>query len=75
MMNKLIGKLRKNSFQEIQVNIGEFHERQFVDIRIWVGSRGQETFHTAKGVAVPVELFDEFTKIINDANEELKNLG
>ena len=74
-MDKLISKFRKNAFQEIQISAIEYMGRQFVDIRIFVGSRGQETVRTKKGVMIPIELYGEFRKAINNLEDILEEEG
>ena len=49
--------------------------RQFVDIRIFVGSRGQETARTKKGVMIPIELYGEFSKAIRSLEDILDEEG
>ena len=74
-MDKLISKFRKNSFEEIQISAKEFQGRQLVDIRIFYGSRGQETFPTKKGVTIPIELYGEFGKAIRNLEAILEEEG
>jgi len=74
-MDKLISKFRKNAFEEIQISAREFHDRQLVDIRTFVGSRGQETVPTRKGVCIPIELYGEFSKAIRYLEEILEEEG
>ena len=74
-MDKLISKFRKNAFQEIQISATEYMGRQFVDIRIFVGSRGQETVRTKKGVMIPIELYGEFSKAIRNLEDILEEEG
>jgi hypothetical protein len=74
-MDKLISKFRKNTFEEIQISAREFQGRQLVDIRIFVGPRGQETKPTKKGIAIPIELYGEFGKAIDNLEEILEEEG
>ncbi len=74
-MDKLISKFRKNSFEEIRISAREFQGRQLVDIRIVVGSRGQETVPTKKGVMIPIELYGEFRKAIRNLEDILAEEG
>ena len=74
-MDKLISKFRKNSFEEIQISAREFQGRQLIDIRIYVGSRGQETFPTKKGVCIPIEIYREFKKAISNLEDILEEEG
>lgn len=74
-MDRLISKFRKNAFEEIQISAREFQGRQLIDIRIFVGPRGQETNPTRKGVSIPIELYGEFGKAIDNLEEILKEEG
>jgi hypothetical protein len=74
-MNKLVSKFRKNSFEEIQISAREFKGRQFVDIRIFYGPKGQETNFTRKGVMIPIELYGEFSKAIRSLEDILVEEG
>jgi hypothetical protein len=74
-MDKLISKFRKNSFEEIQISAKEYKGRQFVDIRIFYGPRGQETNFTRKGIMIPIELYGEFSKSIKSLEDILKEEG
>lgn len=74
-MDRLISKFRKNAFEEIQISAREFQGRQLVDIRIFVGPRGQETKPTRKGISIPIELYGEFGKAIDNLEEILEEEG
>jgi hypothetical protein len=74
-MDRLISKFRKNALEEIQISAREFQGRQLVDIRIFVGARGQETRPTKKGISIPIELYGEFGKAIDSLEEILEEEG
>jgi len=74
-MDRLVSKFRKNAFEEIQISVKEFQGRQLIDIRIFAGARGQETKPTKKGVSIPIELYDEFGKAIDNLEEILEEEG
>lgn len=74
-MDRLISKFRKNAFEEIQVSAREFQGRQLIDIRIYAGSRGQETVPTKKGICIPIELYGEFKKAIGSLEDVLSEEG
>jgi hypothetical protein len=74
-MDRLISKFRKNNFEEIQIKASEYQGRQFVDIRTFVGSRGQETVPTKKGVSIPIEMYGEFRKAIRNLEDILEEEG
>jgi hypothetical protein len=74
-MDKLVSKFRKNSFEEIQISAREYKDKQFVDIRIYAGLRGQETVPTKKGVMIPIELYGEFSKAVRSLEDILRDEG
>jgi hypothetical protein len=74
-MDRLISKFRKNAFEEIQISAKEFRGRQLVDIRVFVGPRGQETKPTKKGISIPIELYGEFGKAIDNLEAILEAEG
>ena len=74
-MDRLISKFRKNAFEEIQISAREFQGRQLVDIRIFIGPRGQETKPTRKGISITIELYGEFGKAIDNLEEILEEEG
>lgn len=74
-MDRLISKFRKNSLEEIQVSAREYQGRQLVDIRTYIGSRGQETVPTKKGITIPIELYSEFRKAMRDLEDILEDEG
>ena len=74
-MDRLISKFRKNSLEEIQVSVREYQGRQLVDVRIFVGPRGDETRPTKKGVSLPIELFRQLRDAIAMVEEVLEEEG
>ncbi|MBA7550194.1 hypothetical protein ES705_42702 [subsurface metagenome] len=74
-MDVLVAKIRKNTFEEIQISAREYQGRQLVDIRIFVGERGQETIPTKKGISIPIEIYHDFGKGIDSLEEILIEEG
>jgi hypothetical protein len=64
---EIIGKIGKNSREEIQIKKVEKKGKKFIDIRVfWFDSNADEYKPSQKGVAVPYESIDELKKIINE---------
>lgn len=63
---EIVGKLVKNSREEIYIKKVEKKGRHFIDIRVfWYDSNSDEFKPSQKGVAVPYEAFQEFKSIID----------
>jgi hypothetical protein len=63
---ELIGKLVKNSREEIHIKKVEKKGKQYVDIRVfWFDSSSDEFRPSQKGVAIPLESFEEFREHLN----------
>ncbi|HEX9060328.1 MAG TPA: transcriptional coactivator p15/PC4 family protein [Clostridia bacterium] len=63
---ELIGKISKNSKDEIQVKKVEKKGRKYVDIRVfWLEPASNEFKPSQKGVTIPEEGFEEFRKLID----------
>jgi hypothetical protein len=63
---ELVGKLGKNSREEIQVKRVEKNGRKYIDIRVfWFDNNADEFKPSQKGVTVPCESFKEFKDILD----------
>ena len=63
----MVGKIAKNSREEIHVKQVEKGGRQYVDIRVfWLDNNSNEYRPSQKGVTIPRENFEEFKSIIDD---------
>jgi len=63
---EFIGKIMKNSREEIHIKKVEKKGRKYLDIRVfWHDSSSDEFKPSQKGVAIPYESFQEFRDIIN----------
>ena len=62
----LVGKIAKNSREEIQIKKVEKNGKNYVDIRVfWYDSKSDEFRPSQKGVTIPCESFSEFKEIID----------
>lgn len=67
---ELVGKIIKNSREEIHIKKVEKKGKKYVDIRVfWFDSNSDEFRPSQKGVTVAVENFEEFKSIINEIKE------
>lgn len=63
---ELVGKITKNSREEIQVKKVEKGGKKYVDIRtFWFDSASDEFRPSQKGVTVACDSFEEFRELIN----------
>ncbi|HEY9061397.1 MAG TPA: transcriptional coactivator p15/PC4 family protein [Pseudobacteroides sp.] len=62
---ELIGKLGKNSREEIQIKVVEKKDKKYIDIRtFWYDSNADDYRPSQKGVAIPFESLEELKKYI-----------
>lgn len=71
----LIARLRKNEREEVVIALRSYQGHDFVDIRTFFGLRGQETKPTQKGVTIPVELYREFRRLIEQLDDLMDDNG
>lgn len=73
-MGELLARLDKNSAEEIEFHLEEYHGQQYLDIRIWVkgepSAPGSEQ-PTKKGIRFNVELLGEFIQALQRINAGL----
>ena len=63
---ELVGKISKNSREEIQVKKVEKNSKKYIDIRVfWFDGNADEYKPSQKGVTVAYENFKEFKDIID----------
>jgi hypothetical protein len=68
---KTIAKLDKNTAEEIRFSFAEWHDKKYLDIRVWVKAdpeEGKEEQPTKKGIRFSLELLDEFIRILQKIN-------
>jgi len=70
-----VARLRKSELEEIVIGIREYQSHEFVDIRVFFGVRGQETKPTKKGVTIPLELYREFHRSMEELHRAMKERG
>jgi len=62
---ELIGKIEKNSREEIQIKKVEKKGKKYVDMRVfWYDSNGDEFRPSQKGITIPYESFKTFKDIV-----------
>lgn len=68
-----IGEIQKTSIEKIKIAISELEGHKFVNIRTcYYDNESGEWQHTRKGVTIPPEKFEEFFKLLQKVQKELK---
>ena len=67
----LVRTIDKGLGNRIHVRLSRFKERDYLDIRNFYETEDGEWKPTRKGIAVPVELYDELIGAIEAAKEEI----
>jgi len=71
---KLFGTIDKNTAEEIRFSVVKWHEKNFVDVRVWVKadpSEGRDEIATKKGVRFNLEILPEFIEQLQRIDEAL----
>ena len=75
-MDKLIATIRKFDRTEVRIEISEFKEQSFVNIRTWVRARdSEEMIPTRKGVTVTPEQLPELIEALQAAERDARAGG
>jgi hypothetical protein len=69
--------IRKNSAEEIRVELSEFHEHNLINIRIWADPRdgGAERIPTKAGICCRVALLPDLIEALRQAEAEARKAG
>jgi hypothetical protein len=69
---RLIKAIERGPGQQIQVRLTTFRGREYLDLRNFYLDDNDEWKPTKKGIAVPVELYDELMAALKEAGEALE---
>ena len=67
----LVRAIDKGLGNRIHVRLSRFHDRDYLDIRNFYETEDGEWKPTRKGIAIPVELYDELVGAIGAAKEKI----
>jgi hypothetical protein len=67
----LVRAIEKGLENRIHIRISRFKERDYLDIRNFYQDEGGEWKPTRKGIAVPVEFYDELMSALSAAKTEI----
>ncbi len=71
----LVRAIDKGLGNQIHVRLSRFRERDYLDIRNFYETDDGEWKPTRKGIAIPVELYDELIDALGAAKEEIAKRG
>jgi hypothetical protein len=71
----LVRAIDKGLGSRIHVRLSRFRERDYLDVRNFYETDDGEWKPTRKGIAIPVELYDELIDALRAAKEEIAKRG
>jgi hypothetical protein len=74
-MSKAICEIQKNSREIIRFSMGEFRNRQFADVRIWIVENGKDAAPTKKGVGISPALWPQFREALEKVEAAMVEAG
>ena len=72
---EVVARIRKNSNQELVIALKTYQNRDYVDIRTFFVPRGSETIPSQKGVTIPVALYAEFRRVLEELDDVMSDKG
>ena len=74
-MSHVIADIEKPNGEVIRIQLNEFQEKNYLDIRVhYFSGDDEEARPTKKGVSISVDLFEEFKEAVLKAEEEIAAL-
>jgi len=70
-----IATIPKNHTQDIRVRLAEFHDKPFVDIRLFVVADAADRVPTRKGIAIPPALLPDVIAALQEAMRQARTAG
>ena len=67
-----IAVFEKNAVEEVRVKLVNWKDQDYLDVRVWFNSNGDEFFPTKKGLTIGVELIPKFLDALQKADKVLK---
>ena len=68
----LVRSIDKGMGSRIHIRLSKFRDRDYLDIRNFYETEDGEWKPTRKGIAVPVDLYDDLMKGLNEARAEIE---
>ena len=70
---KILGEFMKNATERIRTTISTYKEKRIFSVRTYYQTDDDEWRPTKKGISMTLDKFEEFAKLIKDAESKLKN--
>jgi hypothetical protein len=68
----LVRSIEKGLGSRIHIRLSKFRDRDYLDIRNFYEAEDGEWKPTRKGIAVPVDLYDDLMKALTEAKPEIE---
>lgn len=73
-MDTLIGSFSQNELEEVRVHLRRWKGRDYVDIRAYAALKsGGEKIPTGKGLSIDIRQWEEFKKLVLEAENRSKH--
>jgi len=69
---RLIRAIDKGIGGQVRIRLSRFRDRDYIDIRNFYEAEDGEWRPTRKGIAIPVEMFDDLMDALTAAREEIR---
>ena len=70
MESMVLGEIKKNLFEKVQISISEYKGSQFLDVRIYALLDNGRWVPTQRGITVSPKRLDEMLSILNSAKDK-----
>lgn len=72
-MSPIIADIEKNSREIVRIDVSEFKEKEYINIRIWFHDVDGQTKPTQKGIALNIEQYEELLKAVQRVGEYIND--
>lgn len=72
-MSPIIADIEKNSREIVRIDVSEFKEKEYINIRIWFHDVDGQTKPTQKGIALNIEQYEELLKAVQRVGEHIND--
>jgi len=72
-MGAIIADINKNAREIVRIDVSEFKEKEYINIRIWFHDVDGQTKPTQKGIALSVDQYEELLKAVEKVGEYIKD--
>lgn len=72
-MGQLIADIQKNSKEIVRIDVSEFKEKEYINIRVWYYDFDGTAKPTQKGIALEIGKYEELKKAIDKVGDFLSD--